>query len=203
MKRFLLIIVFVIALPGCFGGGAEIPQDNFYRLNDIISAHKVGRLFQVLAVAPLKSDALHHERAILYSDAEQPLKIKRYHYHHWTQVPNELIQEHLIDYLKKTDIASQVVRYGEVARVDARVSGYIKSFERVLNAGEIKVRVELELELDTLGAKRQHFQWTYKAEKTVPDNSMHASVESFSTVLEEIYRKFVNDFSRSASASSE
>jgi ABC-type uncharacterized transport system auxiliary subunit len=141
----------------------------------------------------LKSDALHHERAILYSDADQPLKIKRYHYHHWTQVPNELIQEHLIDYLQKTGIASQVVRYGEVVKTDAKISGYIKRFERIIVSGEIKVQVELELQLDTLGSQRQHYQWTYDIEQTTADTSMNASVASMSAALEEIYQQFVMD----------
>ncbi|MGD8926805.1 MAG: ABC-type transport auxiliary lipoprotein family protein [Thioalkalispiraceae bacterium] len=196
MKKQFLIIFLLIALAGCFGGGAEIPQDSFYRLSEIKTTQKASPHFQIIAVTSLKSDALHHERAILYSDADQPLKIKRYHYHHWTQVPNELIQEHLIDYLQKTGIASQVVRYGEVVKTDAKISGYIKRFERIRTSGDIKVRVELELQLDTFTKQRQHYRWTYDVEKTAADTSMNASVASMSAALEEIYQRFVQDISR-------
>ena len=117
MMRHIALLTFVLVLSGCFGGGSEVPQDNFYRLTDITSAKQLTSPFEVVAVATLKSDALHRERAILYSDVKQPLNIKRYHYHHWTQVPNELVQDHLIEYLRKAEFAPRMVRYGEVVNI--------------------------------------------------------------------------------------
>ena len=197
MNKHLLTIIFLLSLSGCFGGGSEVPQDNFYRLADISAAQKMTSHFNIVAVTSLKSDALHQERAILYSEAAQPLNIQRYHYHHWTQVPNELIQEHLIEYLRKAEYAPRIVRYGEVVKIDAKVSGFIKRFERVLDAGIVKVSVELELHLETLTDKREHFQSTYKIKQETSDTSMHASVVAMSTALENIYQQFMNDVARS------
>jgi len=196
MYKLNITIIFILTLSGCFGGGAEVPQDNFYRLADVASAQKIDSPFNVVAVASFKSDALHQERAILYSEAAQPLNIQRYHYHHWTQVPNQLIQEHLIDYLREAGFATRIVRYGEVVKIDAKVSGFIKRFERVLDAGAVKVRVELELHIETLADKREYFQSTYSIEQKTSDSSMHASVVALSAALENIYQQFLSDIAR-------
>ena len=197
MIKKILLVCSVLTLSACFGGGAEIPKDNFYRLNDISQANKAeASPFKVVAVTSMKSDALHRERAILYSNTREPLHIQRYNYHHWTQVPNELIQEHLIDYLRKTEFAPQVVRYGEVVQVDARVSGYIKRFERVIDGGEVKVQVRLELHLESLGNNRQHYQFIYDAEQATQGASMHATVNAFSLALENIYQQFLTDLTK-------
>lgn len=197
MIRKVSLLLLTLTLSACFGG-SEIPQDNFYRLTDIspdVKPKKPGSHshFQVVAVAALKSDALHRERAILYSDEKQPLHIQRYNYHHWSQVPNTLIQEHLIDYLRKARFSPQVVRYGEVVKIDARITGYIKRFERVIGSGEVKVQVQLELQLETLGAKRRHYQWIYNVEQAASDRSMYATVEAFSRALESVYQQFLTD----------
>lgn len=197
IKKLSLLFFVVLFLSACFGGGTEIPQDNFYRLNDISTTKKTANIassaFNVVAVATLKSDALHRERAILYSDISEPLHIQRYNYHHWTQTPNELIQEHLIDYLRKTEFAPKVVRYGEVVQIDAKLTGYIKRFERVINSGEVKVQVRLELHLETFGNKRKHYQQSYDVEQATSDNSMHATVNAFSLALENIYQQYLDD----------
>ena len=195
--RKVSILFLALSLSACFGGGAEIPHDNFYRLADISPDIKpkvsVSSPFQVVAVAALKSDALHRERAILYSDAKQPLHVQRYNYHHWSQVPNTLIQEHLIDYLRKARFSPQVVRYGEVVKIDARITGYIKRFERIIDSGEVKVQVRLELQFETFGDKRRHYQWIYTVEQAASDRSMDATVEAFSQALESVYQQFLTD----------
>jgi ABC-type uncharacterized transport system auxiliary subunit len=195
MSKNLFLLIFIFSLSGCFGGGAEVPRDNFYRLSEVDSAPKLSSPFKVIAVAAFRSDDLHRERAILYSKMDKPLSINRYYYHHWTQAPNELIQEHLIDYLRKAEYSPIVVRYGEVVKIDAKLSGYIKRFERILDSGDVKVSVQLELHLDTLGDVRKHFQHTYNIEQVTADTSMNSTVVTMSRVLEKIYQQFLNDIS--------
>jgi len=196
MMKHVFLLTVMLLLSGCFGGGSEVPQDNFYRLADITSVRQFTSPFQVVAVATFKSDALHRERAILYSDVRQPLNIKRYHYHHWTQVPNELVQDHLIEYLRKAEFSPRVVRYGEVVNIDAKITGYIKRFERLIDAGDAKVQVRLELHLETLGQARDHYQWSYDIEQATADTSMHASVTALSMALDNIYQQFLADLSK-------
>lgn len=191
----LFFLPFFLLLTSCFGGGAEIPQDNFYRLADIsTSVKEFDKIsFEVLAVESLKSDTLHRERAILYSDANQPLHLRRYHYHHWTQVPNQLIQEHLISYLRKRAVAKRVMRYGEATQSDANITGRIKRFERVIKNNQTVVQVELELHMETMSSPRRYLQNEYLEEMTAKDASIHATVTALSLSLEKIYARFMTD----------
>lgn len=198
MMRNLFIFLLVSLLAGCFGGGEVIPQDQFYHLADISGTlPKVTRLMGVVAVSALQSDALHRERTILYSELSSPLQLSRYHYHHWTNVPGQLIQEHLIAYLRKVGIASDVIRYGEQSRIDAQISGYIHRFERLLGQGKPKIAIRLELSfISRVAGEQRTLTREYTFEQEAADESMHASVDAFSRGLQEIYARFVADITQ-------
>jgi ABC-type uncharacterized transport system auxiliary subunit len=194
IKQFVFVLL-ILSLTGCFGDGAVVPQDKFYRLSEVAAEKKIKSPFRVVAIERLKGDALHRERSILYSEAEQPLKLKRYHYHYWTRTPGELIREHLISYLRQSEFATRIVRYGEVAKIDAKISGQIKNFERIIDADGIKVRAHLELSLETLGNTRRYYQWEYDIQHSTTDSSMYATVTAMSSALEIIYAQFLQDIS--------
>ena len=196
--RYLFILLFLSLLTGCFGGGEVVPQDQFYHLADISeNISRVSKPFGVVAVTTLQSDALHRERTILYSEQSTPLKMNRYHYHHWTNAPGQLIQEHLIAYLRKTGFASDVIRYGEQSRIDAQINGYIHRFERIVGQGSPKVEIRLELSYVSRapGVTRNLIR-EYSFEQVTADDSMHASVDAFSRGLQEIYARFVADITQ-------
>lgn len=193
--RTLFVILFTIVLAGCFGGGEVIPQDQFYHLADISGQiPKINKPLGVVAVSPLQSDALHRERTILYAEQATPLQLNRYHYHHWTNMPGQLIQEHLITYLREVGIANDVIRYGEQSRIDAQISGYIHRFERILGEGNPKIAIRLELSFNPRTPGRQMtVTRVYSLEQETADTSMHASVAAFSQGLQDIYSRFVAD----------
>lgn len=198
MIRYPAIVLLLGLLTACFGGGEVIPQDQFYQLGPIGGdIPKVSNPLGVVAVSALQSDALHHERSILYSEQSAPLQVSRYHYHLWTDVPGQLLQEQLIAYLRKAGFAHEVIRYGEQAHIDAQITGYIHRFERVLGQGNPKIIVRLELSFiaRTSGAQR-HVTKEYTLERETTDSSMHASVRAFSDTLQEIYLQFLTDITQ-------
>lgn len=188
-------------LGACFGGGQSIPQDQFYRLAPVsYDGARLPPIAKVIAVSPLESDGLHRERAILYSQAQTPLKLQRYHYYHWTQIPPTLIQDQLVDYLRTSGIAAQVSRYGEQSNINAEIGGEIKRFERVIGTSQTSVVVELELFYKTRGSKPRFYQQVYAQEVVVSDSSMHASAQAFSQALLAIYTQFLKDISKPAAS---
>jgi ABC-type uncharacterized transport system auxiliary subunit len=195
MMRYLHLILLVSLLAGCFGGGEVVPQDRFYHLADISGdVMQVSKPFGVIAVAPLKSNVLHHERTILYSLQSSPLMLNTYYYHQWDNVPGEMIQEHLIAYLRAVGFADTVVRYGEREQVDGQINGYIQRFERIVGNGlpKVVVRLELSFRTRTPGAQRSLTK-VYSDEREAADNSMEATVAAFSQALQTIYGRFVAD----------
>lgn len=195
MMRYLYLVLSVSLLAACFGGGEVVPQDKYYHLADISgNVTKLGKPFGVIAVAPLQSDALHHERTILYSLQSAPLTVKTYYYHHWSNTPGQMIQEQLIAYLREAGFAHTVIRYGERARIDGQVGGYIQRFERIVGTGRPKVLVRLELSFDPRSSAAQHvLTKVYSSEQVAADDSMEATAEAFSSALQTIYARFVAD----------
>ena len=60
----------------------------------------------------------------------------------------------------------------------------------------MKVQLRLELHLETLGQKRDHYQWTYDVKQSTTDTSMHATVTALSSGLENIYQQFLADLAK-------
>ena len=195
MIRNIVVLCIVGLLTACFGGGGVVPQDQFYKLADIPddvtqASHPLGSV----AVAPLQSDALHNQRAILYVEQAEPLKVNPYHYHFWGDSPGQILQENLIEYLRKTGFARTVVRYGERQRVDAQITGYIQRFERVLGQGNPKVAVRLELSFISRSAGTPAtLTRVYSDEQEATDDSMEATVRAFSVAVQRVYAEFVAD----------
>lgn len=199
MIRYLTIIILASLLSGCFGSGEVVPQNHYYHLADISGdVTQLNRPFGVIAVAPLRSDALHHDRMILYSLQSAPLMVNTYYYHQWTSAPGKLIQENLIDYLRDVDFAKVIVRYGERTHIDGEITGYIQRFERIIGDGKSSVAVRLELSFLPRGDGGQLHAITrvYSANKQALDNSMESTIVAFSAALQEIYKHFVADVMR-------
>lgn len=196
MKLKVLILFFfsTVLLTACFGGGEPVPQDQFYRLSNVKYTGKALQpLADVIAVSVPDSDVLHRERALLYSHADKPLKLERYHYHHWTHIPARMIQDNLVDYLRTTGIAKDVIRYGEQSRIDVQIGGQLRRFERVLGRGNASVVVQLELSYRSRGGNRLSVQKVYTQQIDLKDDAMHATAAAFSDALQKIYAEFVND----------
>ena len=193
MKKYL-VVCFSLLLSACFGGGEPIPQDQFYRLSAAsYNGDNLQPITAVIAVSTLDSDVLHSERSILYSQFDEPLKLQRYHYHHWTNIPSKLIQDNLVDYLRTSGIAKQVIRYGEQSTIDAEIGGQVKRFERVIGGTSTKVVVQLELFYKSRGAKPKYYQNKYEQQVVVSDTSMHTTAIAFSQALQAIYSDFLKD----------
>jgi ABC-type uncharacterized transport system auxiliary subunit len=203
VKRCLLLFPMIGLLSACFGGGQVVPQDRYYHLADISAdVIHVTKPFGVVGVSILQSDALHRDRSILYSEQATPLQLNRYHYHHWTDAPGQLVQEHLIAYLRKAGFAREVIRYGAQSRIDAQISGRILRFERLVDQGKVAVRIELSFATRHTQDQR-HLIRVYDLERDCKDSSMNAAVEAFSKALQDIYNRFVTDIMHASDAQTE
>lgn len=195
MMRYLFLLLMLSLLSACFGGSEVVPQNHYYHLADISSGLKqVDRPLGVVAISPLRSDALHHERMILYSLQSTPLMLNTYYYHQWSNTPGHLLQEYLIDYLRQVGFAKAIVRYGERERINGQITGYIQRFERIVGAGapEVMVRLELSFLPRVAGAPRALTR-VYTVERRAANNSMEATIVAFSAALQTIYGRFVAD----------
>ena len=89
MKRYILI-PFLFILTSCVKQ-PPLPTDHYYRLPALQGINADEEIINSISVITFQADGLYRERAILYSENE--IEIKQYHYHHWADSLNRLLQE--------------------------------------------------------------------------------------------------------------
>lgn len=183
---------FILLCLGACATQAPVPEDRFYRLPMAGGQLKKGQaLARVLVAGPLQARGIYNERAMLYIRGEQPLEVLRYHYHYWLQSPSQLVQEHMLSYLRNTGMANEVVAYGTHLKHDYQVSGRLLRFERLINRDGVSVIARIEFTLEKSG--RPVLIRTYEHTLRVANDSMHATADAMGHALEQIYRQLVTD----------
>lgn len=196
MKHGRLFVPCIVAAltAACVGRQATVPEDVYYRLPDPRPAEDLSRplVRGQLSVSRIETRGLHQERALLYADANHPNELRRYHYHHWTDTPGRVVQQHLIAYMRAVGAAGSVTRHEPGMAADAAVSGRLLRFERVLDGGAgVVVAVELSYREPPSDAARLSREYTVR--RRARDRTMAATVETFGAALQEVYRQFLDD----------
>jgi len=190
----------LLAVAGC-GAAPPVPVERYYRIGVAApTALPAPVLPGLLAVAPLQSDGLHSERALLYADQGQPRELRRYHYHHWADSPPRLLQEQLVAYLRQARAAATVLPDDPRLQAEHRVVGRLVRFERLNNAERALAAVDLELGLERKGSARPVWLRQYRAEVPARDGSVAAVVEAFEQAVGDVYGRFLSDLAAAGRA---
>ena len=113
-----------------------VPVGRFYRLPPVeqetlgvapAKERSAGWLGDVVSVPAFRSDGIHKERALVYTDDPEAVALKRYHYHHWVDSPTRLLAEALALRLRAVG-AGRMVLTGRDSVPDVTVSGRILEF---------------------------------------------------------------------------
>lgn len=191
----------LLGVTGC-GSAPPVPVERYYRIGVAApTALSAPALPGLLAVAPLQSDGLHSERALLYADQGQPRELRRYHYHHWVDSPPRLLQEQLVAYLRQARAAATVLPDDPRLPAEHRVIGRLVRFERLNNAERALAAVELELGVEHKGSARPVLLRRYSAELPARDGSVAAVVEAFEQAVGDVYGRFLSDLVAAGRAS--
>jgi len=189
-KLFSLIFTIPL-LTACFGNPAPVPQDYFYTLPDNkISTATSKAVYSSLSVDKIRATGIYNERDILYLHKTKPLSIQRYHYHHWTMPPAQLIQQQIKAYLTANHVANQVMDYSPATKTAGVIRGTLLQFEQLIDGKNYSVGVSIEL--DFKSATKHHVK-RYVVQTPAKDSSIHASAAAFGEAVEEIMQRFVKD----------
>ncbi len=191
----------LLGVAGC-GSAPPVPEERYYRIGVAAPmALSAPALAGLVVVAPLQSDGLHSERAILYAEQRQPRELRRYHYHHWADSPPRLLQEQLVAYLRQARAAATVLPDDPRLLAEHRVVGRLVRFERLNNADRALAAVELELGLERKGSARPVLLRQYSAEVPARNGSVAAVVEAFEQAVGDVYGRFLSDLVATGQAS--
>lgn len=192
------------ALAALLAAGCTLqpPQpDQFYRL----AAERPARVFTaplvhgVIEVPRFTAQGLASERPIVYTSRSEPLEVRSYTYHLWSDPPTLLLQDELIDYLRAANVATQVV--SPELRIPAQylIQGRIRRLEQVLGAVPA-VRAEIEFAVVRLEDDRLTMVETYRSEIPVASDRIDAAAAALDEAVRAIFARFVEDFEAAVQA---
>lgn len=188
----LSAVALTVLLGGCIPQVPEVPEDRFYRLGEptVPADLTAPRFERTVIVARPVTDGLHTERAILYAEADEPLRILRHNYDLWADSPPVLIQAHLVDFLRRAGVAERVVRSESAVQRGLLIEPRLERFERILGSdgGAVVVALEFMVRDD-----REPLIAGYQVRRPVRDDGVYAAVEAFEAALVEIYSRLLRD----------
>lgn len=182
--KTIALLLCSISLTGCGISGGTIPQDHFYRLPAIEAVSQTNQ--QHIIIKPVRVNGLYHERAMLYVDQDQPLELKRYHYHYWVETPASLIHKSLSAYLA-TD------KQANVKEINIELIPTLLNFERLLSPGKAEAYIKLHIQVNNLNHPEKSFSKTYEAKVASSSMIMHDTANAFGEALDEIAKALVGN----------
>lgn len=194
-RRYSLSALVMAALVlGACGSTGTVPEDRFYRLTPVVVETLETQLIDDnLVVAPLLSYDVYRDRAIAYNPIDEPASLQHHHYHFWVAPPTELVQEHLVDFLRQAGIARSVSAAARSrSTVPALLDTRLTRFERVLQdngSAEFAVTLEFTLKIDGTAVLQQR----YEAKTPAADDGFAATVEAAERGLVQVYRELLDD----------
>lgn len=185
----------VSILTGCAGSSGPIPDDHFYRLTGkpLLSNSNSILLNGSLEIARFNAKSLYNERAILYANEGQPLKLKQYHYHYWTDSPAQMVQDSFATIFAKAGLADNVSVSSPRIEYEYSVSGNVLRFERITGGGSDKALISLSLALTKRGNGKPLILKTYTQEVSSESGSLYSSIEAFNAAITSISDEFIKD----------
>ena len=194
MKRIVPLLLLAPLLASCLGAAPPVPRDHYYRL--LVAAPAAVRsqpaLPGVLSVELLQADGLLRERPLLYSESGSSHEVQQHDYHYWTDSPPRMLQDQMVEYLRRSGIASAVVTPDMRIRAQYQVTGKVKRLERLLGGGPPRVFVEIELALMRLTDDRLVMVDSFSEETAVAEDSVAAGIVALNHATARIFQRFLD-----------
>jgi len=175
MRRLAWCTIFLVCLAaGCVS--AKSPR--YYRLNLApVATQSSTAPFQVsLLVGRLTAPRILRDDRVVYGMSDVEMGVDEFH--RWTEPPTEMIEDLLVQRLRRSGQYKSVQRISSTARGDYLLRGHLSSLNEVDDSGGIKARFNIQLEL--FEQKSGSVVWTgsYSHDEPVEKKSVTAVVES-------------------------
>ncbi len=194
--RGVLSLVVCLMLAACVGG-ARIPEDSFYRLDNVApgNALTTPALKGILMIQGGTVAPVYRDRALLYSEPGSPARVQRYHYQYWIDSPPQLLQSGLAEYLRTAGVARQVVLPQDTVDADFRLRVDIERFEHIRGRGSSQnggqVVVALRVTLIERATGKLLMQTQLQADAVVQRGEFLAVAAAYQQVMSELYGRIL------------
>jgi len=175
MKRLASWTIILACLAaGCVS--ARSPR--YYRLNLApVAAQSSGSPVPVsILVGRLSAPRILRDDRVVYGMSDVELGVDEYH--RWTEAPTEMIEQLLVERLRRSGQYKSVQRISSTARGDYLLRGHLGSLNEIDDPAGIKARFNIQLEL--FDQKSGSVVWTdsYSHDDPVEKKTVTAVVES-------------------------
>lgn len=188
--RCSFLMCCLLSLMAC-SSQAPLPTDHYYRLPELKGVNSNKKRVGSISVIPFQAEGLYLERAILY--AEDEIELKQYHYHHWSESPNKLLQERLAERLRLSGISNLVLNTFE-GNSELIIKGQIKAFERLQQKGSESVYVKLLLQVSSNTEHTPILHKEYAQIVELPSHNIANAIKGFAEAVDLIFSAFYVDF---------
>src|SRR5436309_630098 len=176
MKRlaFCLIFFVVIAAAGCTT--ARAPRYYFLTAPPVSPQANAAQFPVTILVGRLSAPRILRDDRVIYGMSDVELGVDEYH--RWTEAPTEMIEQLLVERLRRSGQYKSVQRISSTARGDYLLRGHLSSLNEIDDPAGIKARFNIQLEL--FDQKSGSVVWTdtYSHDEPVEKKSVTAVVEA-------------------------
>lgn len=174
MKRLITWTAFLVCLAtGCTT--ARAPR--YYRLNlaPVSAQANTAAIPATILVGRLSAPRILRDDRVVYGMSDVELGVDEYH--RWTEPPTEMIEQLLVQRLRRSRQYKSVQRISSTARGDYLLRGHLTSLNEVDDPAGLKARFDIQLEL--FDQKSGNVVWTdaYSHDEPVEKKSVTAVVE--------------------------
>ena len=187
------MVLVALGLAAC-QTAAPVPKDKFYRLEAAPSTAAARAILkEAIYVAPLRAEGPYAERAMLYVQASQPRELQQYHYHHWSEPPSGLVQEHMRASLEAMGLAPRVTDSASGGGVGYVLNARVLRLEKITDAGGGRAVVSLQIALQRKKPAELLLERTFVEEEVIKDDTQHGYAIATEVALKKIYVRLAED----------
>jgi ABC-type uncharacterized transport system auxiliary subunit len=175
MKRLAFcLIFFVVIAAGCTT--ARAPRYYFLTATPVSPQANASRFPVTILVGRLSAPRILRDDRVVYGMTEVEIGVDEYH--RWTEPPTEMIEQLLVEHLRRSAQYKSVQRISSTARGDYLLRGHLTSLNEWNDPAGIKARFNVQLEL--FDQKAGTVVWTdsYSHDEPVEKKSVSAVVEA-------------------------
>jgi ABC-type uncharacterized transport system auxiliary subunit len=175
MKRpAFCLIFFVVIAAGCTT--ARAPRYYFLTAAPVSPQANASRLPVTILVGRLSAPRILRDDRVVYGMTDVEMGVDEYH--RWTEPPTEMIEQLLVEHLRRSGQYKSVQRISSTARGDYLLRGHLTSLNERNDPSGIKARFNVQLEL--FDQKAGIVVWTdsYSHDEPVEKKSVSAVVEA-------------------------
>ena len=175
MKRLAFcLIFFVVIAAGCTT--ARAPRYYFLTATPVSPQANASQFPATILVGRLSAPRILRDDRVVYGMTDVEMGVDEYH--RWTEPPTEMIEQLLVEHLRRSGQYKSVQRISSTARGDYLLRGHLTSLNESNDAAGIKARFNVQLELFDQKAGTVVWTESYSHDEPVEKKSVSAVVEA-------------------------